>query len=340
MDLDQAVRGAADLEEALGLPLLGAAPALRRGARAAEALAEPRSALAESFQAVRSALQFSTPDGFPKSLLVTSPWPGTGKTTTAFALAQFVARLGFRVLLVEADLRHPSLDEFMTHDRRFGLTTVLTGAATLQDVVQATPLPNLFLVAAGPPAPSPAELLAGPRLPSLIAEARSSFDAVVFDGPPVMGLADAPIIGAAVEGSILVIDAGRTTQSQVRVAMRRLAMAGAHVLGAVLNRAKAAPGEPSYGYGFTYGYGPVSEESPAGARDRATGQGSVVGCSHASDPAGPKGASPRAGSLVLAEARHPRDLVFGLGTSSSSGKLSSQGKGTPLPASAPPRSAG
>jgi capsular exopolysaccharide synthesis family protein len=262
--LDQAVRGGADLEETLGLPLLGAAPALRRGVRTAVALAEPRSPLSESFQAVRSALQFSTPDGFPKSLLVTSPWPGTGKTTTAFALAQFVARLGFRVLLVEADLRHPSLDEFVTHDRRFGLTTVLTGAATLQDVVQATLLPNLFLVAAGPPAPSPAELLAGLRLPSLIAEARSSFDAVVFDGPPVMGLADAPIIGAAVEGSILVVDAGRTTQRQVRLAMRRLAMAGAHVLGAVLNRAKAAPGEPSYGYGFTYGYGRESEESQAG----------------------------------------------------------------------------
>ncbi|HEY2048164.1 MAG TPA: polysaccharide biosynthesis tyrosine autokinase [Caulobacteraceae bacterium] len=252
--LDQAVRTGADLKETLGLPLLGAAPALRRGIRPAEALADARSPMAEAFQAVRMALQFSTPEGFPKSLLVTSPWPETGKTTTAFAISQLVARMGFRVLLVEADLRHPGLDELVVADRRIGLTTTLTGAATLHDVVQATRFANLFLVSAGPPAPAPAELLAGDRLRALAKEAADCFDIVVFDGPPVMGLADAPIIGAAVEGSIMVVDAGRTTQKQVREAMRRMTMAGARVLGAVLNRARAVPGEPGYGYGDGYGF--------------------------------------------------------------------------------------
>lgn len=271
--LDQAVRTAADLEEQLGLPLLGLAPALRRGASPAEALADARSPMSEAFQAVRMALQFSTPKGFPKSLLVTSPWPGAGKTTAAFAISQFVARLGLRVLLVEADLRHPAMGELVTADRRIGLTTVLTGAATLQDVVQATRFANLFLITAGPPAPSPAELLAGTRLPLLAAEATASFDIVVFDGPPVMGLADAPIIGAAVEGSIIVVDAGRTTQRQVREAMRRMTMAGAHLLGAVLNRAKATPGEPGYGYGdgygFDYGHAPgYGRAHPAAAAGR------------------------------------------------------------------------
>ncbi|HEX4742889.1 MAG TPA: polysaccharide biosynthesis tyrosine autokinase [Caulobacteraceae bacterium] len=263
--LDQAVRTGADLEGEFGLPLLGAAPSLRRGARPAEALADARSPMTEAFQAVRMALQFSTPRGFPKSLLVTSPWPGTGKTTTAFAISQLMARLGLRILLIEADLRHPGLGELVAADRRIGLTTVLTGAAAVQDVVQTSQFPNLFVITAGPPAPAPAELLAGTRLAQLAAEAAASFDIVVFDGPPVMGLADAPIIGTAVEGSILVVEAGRTTQRQVREAMRRMAMAGAHVLGVVLNRAKTVPGEPGYGYGDGYGFDYGHGETYAGA---------------------------------------------------------------------------
>jgi capsular exopolysaccharide synthesis family protein len=268
--LDQAVRTGADLEGELGLPLLGATPALRRGVGPTEALADTRSPLTEAFQAVRTALQFSTPQGFPKSLLVTSPWPGTGKTTTAFALSQVMARLGLRVLLIEADLRHPALSELVATDRRIGLTTVLTGAATVQDVVQATRFPNLFMITAGPPAPAPAELLASGRLALLAAEATAHFDIVIFDGPPVMGLADAPIIGTAVEGVILVVEAGRTTQRQAREAVRRMVMAGAHLLGAVLNKAKAVPGEPGYGYGdgygFDYGYGRTYGRSPATGR--------------------------------------------------------------------------
>jgi polysaccharide biosynthesis transport protein len=266
--LDQAVRTGADLEETLGVPLLGAAPALRRGASPSEALADARSPLAEAFQAVRTALQFSTPHGFPKTLLVTSPWPGTGKTTTAFAISQYVARLGVCALLVEADLRHPALGELVGANRASGLSTVLTGAATLEEVVQPTHLANLFVVTAGPSAPVPAELLAGPRLPLLVAEAARRFDVVIFDGPPVMGLADAPIIGAAVEGSIIVAAADRTTQAQVREAMRRMAMAGARVLGAVLNRARPGPGEPGYGYGAAYGDG-YGEARQSGALARA-----------------------------------------------------------------------
>jgi capsular exopolysaccharide synthesis family protein len=248
--MDQAIRTPADV--GADLPLLGAIPVLEGRLEPRQALADARSAMAEAYYAVRSALQFSTPDGFPKTLLITSAAPGGGKTTTACALAQNVARLGFRVLLVDADLRNPSLGGLLGLDGPLGLSSLLTGAAALGGAAQATGYANLFVVTAGPPAPNPAELLASPRLPMLVAEGGATFDLIVFDGPPIMGLADAPTIGAAVAACVLVVEAGRTTRAQLSQSLRRMSMAGAHVLGAVLTKHKAR-GAP-YGDGYDYAY--------------------------------------------------------------------------------------
>jgi capsular exopolysaccharide synthesis family protein len=267
--LDQAVRSPLDLEADLDLPLLGAAPPLARGVTPSQALADTRSPLAEAYQTLRSALQFSTADGFPKTLLVTSPWPGGGKSTTAMALARNVARLGFRVLLVDADLRNPSLHRVMDVSSEVGLSNLLIGAVDLAGAVQTTAHSDLFLLSCGPLPPNPAELLAGRRLPVLITEASALFDMVIFDGPPTMALADAPTIGGAVEATLLVVEANKTTRAQVRAAIRRLDMAGAHVLGAVLTRYKASKTEDDYGYGYGYGYGPVT----GAANDRASPKG-------------------------------------------------------------------
>jgi capsular exopolysaccharide synthesis family protein len=269
--LDQAIRNPADIEA--DLPLLGAVPLLKRGATALAALADPRSPMTEAYHALRSALQFSTADGLPKALLITSPGPGGGKTTTAFAVAQYVARLGFRVLLIDADLRSPSLKALMELEGPVGLSSLLTGAATLKEAVQPTEFPNLFVVVAGPPAPNPAELLGGSRLPILIAEAGAVFDMIILDGPPIMGLADAPMIGASVAACLLVVEAGRTTRAQLREALRRMSLAGAHILGAVLTK---QPRRDSHGYGYGYGYGGTDAGSRArgggmtGARGAAT----------------------------------------------------------------------
>jgi len=248
--LDQAIRTPADVET--DLPLLGAIPLLRAALDPRDALADTRSPMAEAYHALRSALQFSTPDGLPKTLMITSPAPGGGKTTTAFAVAQYVARLGFRVLLVDADLRNPSLRALMDLDGAVGLSSLLTGAAVLKEAVQPTEFPNLFAVTAGPPAPNPAELLAAPRLSMLIAEGAAVFDMIVFDGPPIMGLADAPMIGAVVAACLLVIEAGRTTRAQLRQSLRRMSMGGAHILGAVLTKYRARRDPYGYGYGYAY----------------------------------------------------------------------------------------
>jgi capsular exopolysaccharide synthesis family protein len=253
--VDQAIRTPADFEASLGLALLGSIPMLKKGLTPKQALTDNRSAMSEAFQSLRSALQFSTADGFPKTLLITSPWPRSGKTTTAFAIAQFVARLGFRVLLVDADLRNPSVQALVEADGGLGLSSLLTGAAALKEAVQTTPYPNLFAVTAGPHAPNPAELLAGPRLRALLEEAGAVFDMIVIDGPPIMVLADAPMIGSIVAGSLLVVEAGRTTRAQVRLALRRMALGGANVVGAVLNKCKTSIGPYGYGYGDGYGYG-------------------------------------------------------------------------------------
>jgi len=268
--LDQTVRTPADVE-ALGLTVLGTVPDLKKNSAPFEALAEVRSPLAESYQSLRSALQFATADGFPTSLLVTSPWQGEGKSTTAYAIAKFVARLGFRVLLIDADLRKPTLQSLFGADNTVGMTNVLTGGAHLKDAIQPTEIDNLSLVAAGPASPNPAELLSGPRLRLLLAEAEGLFDAVVIDGPPVMALADAPLVGAAVNATLFVLQAGRTPKPQARATLARLNMAGVHVIGALLTRFNptAANLGKVYGYGYGYDYGQGTVSIGKGERGRS-----------------------------------------------------------------------
>ena len=213
-----------------------------------DALADPRSALAEAYQSLCSTLRLASPGGFPPSLSITSAQPGGGKSTTALAMARNQARLGFRVLLIDADLRAPSLHTMVGADNRVGLSTLLTGAARLEDAAQAGEGSNLFLLPSGPMPPNPAELLAGNRFATVIADAMAGFDIVICDGPPVMGLADAPAIGAATGATVLIVEAGRTTRSQVRDARRRLEMSGRRILGVVLTRFD--PPRGAYGYGY------------------------------------------------------------------------------------------
>jgi capsular exopolysaccharide synthesis family protein len=243
---DQAIRAPGDVEARLRLPLLGVIPDQRNPPPRA-ALADGRSPLAEAYQSLRSALQFATRDGFPRSLLITSPGPGGGKSTTAFAIAQIMARLGQRVLLIDADLRRPSLHDLAGVANPAGLTNALTGGATLSEVIQPTSLATLSIITSGPLPPNPAELLAGARLRALLAEAADRFDVLILDGPPVLDLADAPLIGATVAGVLMVIEARRTTAPQAQAAIGRLSVGSARSLGAILTRVAIPPS--AYGYG-------------------------------------------------------------------------------------------
>lgn len=252
--VDETIKSPEDIESKLGLPLLGAIPMLAKAGAPTKALTDPRSPLSEAYHSLRTALQFSTPDGAPRSLLVTSAGPGEGKSTTAIALAQAFARLGHKVLLIDADLRNPSLHRQFPSQRTEGLSNVLTGAADLARTVQATPHPNFALLTSGPVPPNPAELLSGRKMKQLLAAASRQFDLIVVDGPPIMGLADAPLLANAVDATTLVIEAGATRQGLIRTAVRRLQSGGAQLLGGVLTKFDVRKATSSYGYGSTYGY--------------------------------------------------------------------------------------
>ena len=251
--LDDTIKVPDDVEQRLRVPLLGIIPKLGK-ISPQEAFVDPRSAFAEAYRSVRTALQFSTDQGVPRVLLVTSPVPAEGKSTTALTLARNFAQLGKNVLLIEGDLRNPSLHRVMGLRAEKGLSTLLAGSASPGDVILDTADANLKVILAGPLPPNPAELLSGSRLVSLLAVASEKFDQVIIDGPPVLGIADAPILSNAASGTLLVVQAGKTKISTAQVALKRLLAARAKVTGALLTQydAKASHG---YGYDSYYAYG-------------------------------------------------------------------------------------
>jgi succinoglycan biosynthesis transport protein ExoP len=254
--LDDSIKVPEDVETKLGVPLLGSIPNLEKGVTSREALADGRSGFSEAYYSVRTALQFSTDTGVPRSLLITSARPSEGKSTTALALAHNFARLGMRVLLIDGDLRNPSLHHHLSCDNSAGFSNYLIGASALFDVLQSTDQANLVFLPCGPLPPNPAELLAGGKVRTLLAKAEEQFDLVIIDGPPIMGLADAPLLASVAGGTVMVVEAATTRRGLARAALRRLQIGHARILGAVLtkfNIRKAGYGY-AYGYGYSYAY--------------------------------------------------------------------------------------
>lgn len=259
--LDESLATPDDVEKKLGIPVLGAIPLLDRSETPANALVDIRSGFSEAYYSLRTALQFSTPDGAPSSLLVTSARPAEGKSTTAYAVALNLARVGKRVLLVDGDLRNPSMHRVVGVENDRGMSNLLSGSADLAAVMLRTEQENLMFIACGPLPPNPAELWGGDRLHQFLAETRQNFDHVIFDGPPVLGFADAPILAAAVNGVLFALESRGTRRGQARGALRRLQVGHAHLLGAVLTKfSTKAASYGGYDYTYDYQYGAESGE--------------------------------------------------------------------------------
>lgn len=242
-----------DVKGKLGLTLIGVVPMFARDRKIEELLRDRRSHVYEAYSSARTALQFSTSNGAPRSLLITSASQAEGKTSSAVALARGFATLGLRTLLVDGDLRRPSLrgvDEDCP-----GFAHLLTGTATIADCVQETSVSMLHLLTAGMVPPDPVELLGTPRASETLRELEAQFDMVVIDGPPVLGLADAPLLGSICEGTLIVLEAGEVRASAVQTAIHRLKSARAHVVGCLLTKFKAQHAGYGYGYGYGYGFG-------------------------------------------------------------------------------------
>lgn len=259
--MDDTIKAPEQLEGVLQLSTLGVIPQVRGAQGDARELAflavdDPRSAFAEAYRSVRTALQFVSSDGLPNTLLVTSSSMSEGKSTTALTLAINIAQTGKKVLLIDADLRKPSLHKTLGMSNARGLTHCLTGEAKPSEVVQPTMVPKLFAILTGPLPPNPAELLAGPRMMSLLTLASEKFDLVMVDGPPVLGLADALILGNLIDGTLLVVEAGSTRVGNAQGAIKRLAHARTRLLGGILTKFDARSGSYGYSQGYyAYEYG-------------------------------------------------------------------------------------
>jgi polysaccharide biosynthesis transport protein len=247
--MDDTIKSPEDIEKRLHLVHLGVIPKLGKDESPSRAILDMRSGFAEAYRSVRTALQFSTESGVPTTLVVTSTVPGEGKTTTAKALARNFALLGKRVLLIDADLRNPSLQREFNLDNSLGLSNCLSGAAKPGQCIHRVEQAGLSVLLSGPLPPNPAELLAGPRMISLLTQAAERFDQIVIDAPPVLGLADAPILSNLAKGTLLVVEAGRARIGASQAAIKRLLGARARLLGAVLTKFDSR----TVGYGFGYG---------------------------------------------------------------------------------------
>ena len=212
--IDDTFKSPEDIEEKLGLAVLGVIP-LADGNVLAN-ITGTSTPLAEAFRSFRTALQFSTDQGAPRTITVTSSRPGEGKSTTALALAINFAQLGMKVLLIDADLRNPSQHRNLKRSNEIGLANYLAGGDLSGSVFQETEIDGLYFMPTGPLPPNPAELLAGPRMMSLLSTASEKVDTVIINSPPVMGLADAPLLASMSSGTLLVIATGDTRRGVVK----------------------------------------------------------------------------------------------------------------------------
>ncbi|MEI9851648.1 MAG: polysaccharide biosynthesis tyrosine autokinase [Sphingomonas sp.] len=260
--IDDSIRVPEDAERKLELPVIGVIPIAREGADLLEELLSPRTNVAEAYHALRTSLIYSSPEGLPRSLLVTSSQPSEGKSTTSFAVAHDIARLGKRVILVDTDLRRPSLHRIIGIDNSVGVVDLITHHASSVSPIRPSGYENLAFISSGPVPPNPTELLSSNRMRELLNQLHQEYDIVVLDGPPVLGLADAPILSALAEATLFVVEAGRSRRGGAKAAIRRLRSAHGRLVGSVLTKFDSKRAGTQY-YGNEYYY--YGSEAPGEA---------------------------------------------------------------------------
>lgn len=278
--LDDSIKTSEDAERRMGVPVLGLLPMASGGSFNLEGdnLAllvqrDPKSPLAEAARSMRTSLLFSTAEGAPRICHYTSASPSEGKTTSAVVMGIVFAQAGGKVLLIDADLRNPSLHRTFGLANTEGLTNFLAGDIEPAKIAKATEVTRLFTITSGPLPPNPVELLSSPKMLDLLHLAIERFDYVIIDGPPVIGLADALVLANLASATVFAIQTGETRAGAMEGAVKRLRSANAHVIGGVMTMAGRPGGGYGYGYGYsydyhyTYSYGNKSE--PQALPDRA-----------------------------------------------------------------------
>jgi capsular exopolysaccharide synthesis family protein len=259
-NLDEGIRTPLQISDTLRLSLLGAPP-LVSGNTPVLDLQNPKSALSEAFLTVRTNLGFTTEHGAPRSFCVTSTLRAEGKTTTTIGLGLMLARAGRSVVLVDVDLRIPSLANQLGVANVVGVSNYLAGDDAWMGAVCTTSLPGVMVLPSGPIPPSAPDLLSGDRLKQLVAALLERYDHVILDTPPMLGLSDGPLIARTVEGTVFVVKAEATPLRAVQAAVQRLQDSKARIFGAVLTMYKS----PHAHYGYVYDYAHAGGEAKSAA---------------------------------------------------------------------------
>jgi succinoglycan biosynthesis transport protein ExoP len=253
--LDDTVKTPEDVSKAMDLTMLAGISRIP-GEAAQEKLItikHPKAPISEAYRVLRTNLQFSSLDQPLRTLVVTSPNPVEGKSTTVANLGVVMAQAGKRVVLVDADLRRPVLHRIFGVENKEGLTDVLLNEEPVLDGhLQATGVDNLRLLNTGPLPPNPSELLGSQRMAALIEQLKGEADVILFDSPPSLAVTDASVLATQADGVLMVADAGRTRRKFAAEAVERFQQVGANLLGVVLNRLK--PGRGGYYYYYYHYY--------------------------------------------------------------------------------------
>ena len=274
--LDNTLKTQADVEQFLGVPVLGLVPVIGGNNEPNEGVGDdlrqrdlgvfldPKSVAAECCRSIRTNILFMSPDRPIRTMVITSPSPQEGKTTTAVNLGVTMAEAGGRVLIIDTDMRRPRLHRSFGVGNQTGISTVIVGKATLEEAIKHTDVPNLDVLPCGPVPPNPSELLHTDRFAAVLADCAKLYDRIVLDSPPTSAVTDPAVLGNLVDGVVLIIKAGETTRDSAMHARRQLTAAKARVVGVIVNAIDFS--NPAYGYeyyyrnyyryGYTYGGGP------------------------------------------------------------------------------------
>ena len=273
--LDQSIKDPEEIERYLGLPVLGVIPHIRRERMAFSvskerekdgiekrliSLLPPKSSVSEAYRTLRTNLQFARAGNSCQTLVITSPFPGEGKSITSANIAITMAQMGSRTLLVSSDLRKPILQKLFQVNLSHGLTEILIGKFTLEESILPSPIENLYLLSTGPLPPNPAELLGSREMKSLIEEMKKSFEVILFDSPPVLAVTDASLLGEQTDGAILILHSEKTDRRGAREAKKLLERAQVKCLGTILNDVRQERSYGRYGYHYYSYYDSYEEE--------------------------------------------------------------------------------
>ena len=288
--LDNTLKTQVDVETFLGVPVLGLIPIIGQGKldlkgkgkegktddqvrdRDLGVFREPRSMAAECCRSIRTNILFMSPDHPMRTMVITSPSPQEGKTTTAINLAVTMAEAGGRVLLIDTDMRRPRLHRSFAVPNQVGISTVIVGKSTLDEAIKSTDVPNLDVLPCGPTPPNPSELLHTERFAQVLEDCKTRYERIILDSPPTSAVTDPAVLGNLADGVILIVKGASTTREAAAHARRQLISAKCRLLGVIVNEIDFS--NPAYGYqyyyyqnysryGYAYGSGPTTEGTPA-----------------------------------------------------------------------------